>query len=106
MDYTWLNSILYSILSFFKTTGDAVALLSHKNKLHTAYPIDCGIIGSITVCLYCLQNLEKVFKHRDLQQKLLETKLAQANALLKDANEKHKLERAHVRFMISDSSHV
>ncbi|XP_053488128.1 taxilin beta b [Ictalurus furcatus] len=41
-------------------------------------------------------NLEKVFKHRDLQQKLLETKLAQAKALLKDAEEKHKLERAHL----------
>ncbi|KAI5102473.1 taxilin beta b isoform 1 [Silurus meridionalis] len=41
-------------------------------------------------------NLEKVFKHRDLQQKLLETKLAQANALLKDAQEKHKMERAHL----------
>ncbi|KAI4884568.1 hypothetical protein NFI96_010425 [Prochilodus magdalenae] len=41
-------------------------------------------------------NLEKVFKHRDLQQKLLETKLAQANAMLKDAEEKHKLERAHL----------
>ncbi|XP_053365947.1 taxilin beta b [Clarias gariepinus] len=41
-------------------------------------------------------NLEKVFKHRDLQQKLLETKLAQANAVLKDAQEKHKLERAHL----------
>ncbi|XP_062378356.1 taxilin beta b [Sardina pilchardus] len=38
-------------------------------------------------------NLEKVFKHRDLQQKLLETKLAQANLLLKEAEEKHKLER-------------
>ncbi|XP_072546449.1 taxilin beta b [Salminus brasiliensis] len=41
-------------------------------------------------------NLEKVFKHRDLQQKLLETKLAQANAVLKDAEEKHKLEKAHL----------
>ncbi|TSO25143.1 Beta-taxilin [Bagarius yarrelli] len=41
-------------------------------------------------------NLEKVFKHRDLQQKLLETKLAQANAVLKDSEEKHKLERAHL----------
>ncbi|KAI5618945.1 taxilin beta b isoform 1 [Silurus asotus] len=41
-------------------------------------------------------NLEKVFKHRDLQQKLLETKLAQANALLKEAQEKHKMERAHL----------
>lgn len=43
-----------------------------------------------------MQNLEKVFKHRDLQQKLLETKLKQANMMLKDAEEKHKLEKEHV----------
>ncbi|XP_026858197.2 taxilin beta b isoform X1 [Electrophorus electricus] len=41
-------------------------------------------------------NLEKVFKHRDLQQKLLETKLTQANAMLKQAEDKHKLEKAHL----------
>ncbi|XP_075879510.1 taxilin beta b [Nelusetta ayraudi] len=38
-------------------------------------------------------NLEKVFKHRDLKEKLLETKLAQANMILKETEEKHKLER-------------
>ncbi|XP_077477223.1 taxilin beta b isoform X2 [Stigmatopora argus] len=38
-------------------------------------------------------NLEKVFKHRDLKEKLLDTKLTQANMLLKESNEKHKLER-------------
>ncbi|XP_073683525.1 beta-taxilin-like [Garra rufa] len=38
-------------------------------------------------------NLEKVFKHRDLQQKLLETKLSQANMILKEAEQKHKLEK-------------
>ncbi|XP_005736756.1 taxilin beta b [Pundamilia nyererei] len=41
-------------------------------------------------------NLEKVFKHRDLKEKLLETKLAQANMLLKEAEEKHKLEKDHL----------
>ncbi|KAL2098849.1 hypothetical protein ACEWY4_005329 [Coilia grayii] len=41
-------------------------------------------------------NLEKVFKHRDLQQKLLETKLAQANLMLKEAEEKHKVEKEHL----------
>ncbi|XP_056152004.1 taxilin beta b [Lampris incognitus] len=41
-------------------------------------------------------NLEKVFKHRDLKEKLLETKLAQANMLLKEAEEKHKLEKEHL----------
>ncbi|KAK5858010.1 hypothetical protein PBY51_011211 [Eleginops maclovinus] len=38
-------------------------------------------------------NLEKVFKHRDLKQKLLETKLTQANVILKETEEKHKLEK-------------
>ncbi|XP_051942605.1 taxilin beta b [Hippocampus zosterae] len=38
-------------------------------------------------------NLEKVFKHRDLKEKLLDTKLSQANMLLKEAEEKHKLEK-------------
>ncbi|TKS87041.1 Beta-taxilin Muscle-derived protein 77 [Collichthys lucidus] len=38
-------------------------------------------------------NLEKVFKHRDLKEKLLETKLTQANMFLKEAEEKHKLEK-------------
>uniref|UniRef100_A0A3Q3REZ9 Taxilin beta b n=2 Tax=Mastacembelus armatus TaxID=205130 RepID=A0A3Q3REZ9_9TELE len=41
-------------------------------------------------------NLEKVFKHRDLKEKLLETKLAQANMVLKEAEEKHKLEKEHL----------
>ncbi|XP_051502447.1 beta-taxilin-like [Myxocyprinus asiaticus] len=41
-------------------------------------------------------NLEKVFKHRDLQQKLLETKLTQANMMLKDSEEKHKREKEHL----------
>ncbi|XP_036397600.1 taxilin beta b [Megalops cyprinoides] len=42
------------------------------------------------------ENLEKVFKHRDLQQKLAETKLQQANLLLKDAEEKHRIEKEHL----------
>ncbi|XP_052001844.1 taxilin beta b [Xyrauchen texanus] len=41
-------------------------------------------------------NLEKVFKHRDLQQKLLETKLTQANLMLKDSEERHKREKEHL----------
>uniref|UniRef100_A0A4W5PFB9 Taxilin beta b n=1 Tax=Hucho hucho TaxID=62062 RepID=A0A4W5PFB9_9TELE len=41
-------------------------------------------------------NLEKVFKHRDLQQKLLETKLEQANMFIKEGEEKHKRERDHL----------
>lgn len=47
--------------------------------------------------LYIFQNLEKVFKHRDLKEQLLETKLQQANMMLKEAEEKHKLQKEHVR---------
>ncbi|XP_054469651.1 taxilin beta b [Anoplopoma fimbria] len=38
-------------------------------------------------------NLEKVFKHRDLKEKLLDTKLTQANMILKETEDTHKLER-------------
>lgn len=38
-------------------------------------------------------NLEKVFKHNDLTKKLLETKLNQANMVIKELEEKHKMER-------------
>ncbi|CAB1335564.1 unnamed protein product [Coregonus sp. 'balchen'] len=41
-------------------------------------------------------NLEKVFKHRDLQQKLLETKLEQANMIITEGAEKHKREKDHL----------
>lgn len=43
-----------------------------------------------------LQSLEKINKHRDLQQKLIEAKLQQANALLTEAEEKHKREKEYV----------
>ncbi|XP_060938663.1 taxilin beta b isoform X2 [Limanda limanda] len=38
-------------------------------------------------------NLEKVFKHRDLKEKLLDTKLTHANLILKETEDKHKLEK-------------
>jgi len=48
-------------------------------------------------------NLDKVFKHRDLKEKLLETKLAQANMLLKEAEEKSKLEKEHLLKQAAES---
>lgn len=43
-----------------------------------------------------LQSLEKMNKRRDLQQQLMEAKLQQADALLADAEEKHKREKEYV----------
>ncbi|XP_071772119.2 beta-taxilin isoform X1 [Centroberyx gerrardi] len=42
------------------------------------------------------ESLEKINKHRDLQQKLAEAKLEQANALLAEAEEKHKREKEYL----------
>lgn len=43
-----------------------------------------------------LQGLEKMNKRRDLQQQLMEAKLQQAEALLTEAQEKHKREKEYV----------
>lgn len=43
-----------------------------------------------------LQSLEKINNSRDLQQKLTDAKLQQANALLAEAEEKHKREKEYV----------
>lgn len=70
--------------------------------MHIASPADRTEEGGtetkqkmdISICLnFLFQNLEKVFKHRDLQQKLAETKLEQAKLLLKEEGEKHKNEK-------------
>ncbi|XP_048841796.1 beta-taxilin isoform X2 [Brienomyrus brachyistius] len=42
------------------------------------------------------ESLEKIFKHRDLQQKLADAKLEQADVLLKEAEEKHKREKEYL----------
>ncbi|XP_059354404.1 beta-taxilin isoform X1 [Carassius carassius] len=42
------------------------------------------------------QTLEKIFKHRDLQQKLSDAKLEEANMLLSQAEEKHKREKEYL----------
>ncbi|XP_055088241.1 alpha-taxilin isoform X1 [Periophthalmus magnuspinnatus] len=42
------------------------------------------------------ESLEKINKHRDLQQKLTEARLAQSNALLVEAEEKHKREKEYL----------
>lgn len=43
-----------------------------------------------------MQSLEKINRHRDLQQKLTEAKLQQADAELTEAQERHKREKEYV----------
>ncbi|KAM9551823.1 beta-taxilin isoform 1-T1 [Salvelinus alpinus] len=42
------------------------------------------------------ESLEKIFKHHDMQQKLSDAKLEQANAQLQEADEKHKREKEYL----------
>ncbi|XP_063078969.1 alpha-taxilin [Engraulis encrasicolus] len=42
------------------------------------------------------ESLEKIFKHHDVQQKLAEAKLEQANILLKEAEVNHKKEKEYL----------
>lgn len=46
--------------------------------------------------LVCLQSLEKINRHHELQLKLSEAKRQQADALLTEAQEKHKREKEYV----------
>ena len=42
------------------------------------------------------QHLDKIFKHRELQQKLVDAKLEQAQEMMKEAEERHKHEKEYV----------
>ncbi|XP_038672444.1 beta-taxilin [Scyliorhinus canicula] len=42
------------------------------------------------------EHIEKIFKHRDLQQQLMDAKLTQAQELLKEAEERHHREKEYL----------
>lgn len=42
------------------------------------------------------QHIDKVFKHKDLQQQLVDAKLQQAQEMLKEAEERHQREKDFV----------
>lgn len=56
-------------------------------------PLDTQIMGAT---LLFPQHIDKVFKHKELQQQLVDAKLQQTTQLIKDADEKHQREREFV----------
>ncbi|XP_069028675.1 beta-taxilin isoform X1 [Embiotoca jacksoni] len=52
--------------------------------------------GLMSQCERREEGLEKINKHRDLQHKLTEAKLQQSNALLTEAEERHKREKEYL----------
>lgn len=51
------------------------------------------------------QHLDKIFKHRELQQKLVDAKLEQAQEMMKEAEERHNREKEYV-LILSVAVHV
>lgn len=47
-----------------------------------------------------LQHLDKIFKHRELQQKLVDAKLEQSQEMMKEAEERHQKEKEYVLIML------
>jgi len=50
----------------------------------------------LTNAFFFLQHIDKVFKHKELQQQLVDAKLQQTTQLIKEAEEKHQREREFV----------
>ncbi|KAI1240862.1 hypothetical protein IHE44_0009308 [Lamprotornis superbus] len=45
-----------------------------------------------------VQHLDKIFKHRELQQKLVDAKLEQSQEMMKEAEERHQKEKEYAHF--------
>lgn len=56
-----------------------------------------GIPDKQTPLIPFLQHIDKVFKHKDLQQQLVDAKLQQAQEMLKEAEDRHQREKEFVR---------
>lgn len=48
-----------------------------------------------------LQHLDKIFKHRELQQKLVDAKLEQSQEMMKEAEERHQKEKEYVTISLT-----
>lgn len=63
------------------------------------------LISSTSIVIWILgiyfQQVEKVMQHRELEQKLADAKLEQANAYLAEEQERSRKEHAVVRSIIS-----
>lgn len=49
------------------------------------------------------QHIDKVVKHKDLQQQLVDAKLQQAQELLKESEERHDREKHFVRVLLTNA---
>ncbi|XP_034054458.1 beta-taxilin-like isoform X1 [Gymnodraco acuticeps] len=85
------QSMLTEIQSQIETHSTRNDKLCHENSNLTD-----KLEGLMSQCEMREESLEKINNHRDLQHKLTEAKLQQANALLTEAEEKHRREKEYL----------
>lgn len=56
----------------------------------------CSSLHEVMKGILFSQHIDKVFKHKELQQQLVDAKLQQTTQLIKEADEKHQREREFV----------
>lgn len=69
-----------------------------KQSVLTSYissPL-CSSLHEVMKGILFSQHIDKVFKHKELQQQLVDAKLQQTTQLIKEADEKHQREREFV----------
>ncbi|XP_059556495.1 beta-taxilin isoform X3 [Myotis daubentonii] len=77
---------------FLKGLGkEANLLMQNLNKLQTPEEKLDFLFKK-----YAELHLDKIFKHRELQQKLVDAKLEQAQEMMKEAEERHKREKEYL----------
>ncbi|XP_033934536.1 beta-taxilin isoform X1 [Pseudochaenichthys georgianus] len=85
------QSMLTEIQSQIETHSTRNDKLCHENSNLTD-----KLEGLMSQCEMREESLEKINNHRDLQHKLTEAKLQQANALLTEAEDKHRREKEYL----------
>lgn len=115
VDCRMLNAIIITHSTIWLVCCISLALLLHEiqNNLYERMSIlyvsvswtkkdfspSCAVVytwESLNKCSLFFQHLDKIFKHRELQQKLVDVKLEQSQELMKEAEERHQREKEYV----------
>ncbi|XP_029985362.1 alpha-taxilin-like isoform X1 [Sphaeramia orbicularis] len=92
------NEITDHFQNMLKEIQDQIEQHDSRNQklCHENTSLTNKLESLMSQCELREESLEKINRHRDLQLKLSEAKLQQANALLAEAEEKHKREKEYL----------
>lgn len=92
------NEITGHFQNMLKEIQDQIEQHNSRNQklCHENTSLTSKLESLMNQCELREESLEKINRHRDLQHKLTEAKLQQANALLTEAEEKHKREKEYL----------